>query len=88
MGVRLQVSATAFVAFRHGENANAGAPNAGVRCPRDPDVEGVPGRALEDSVFGRPQGLPLRPAGRPIGRALIIDEAWPTPAMTGPLVTG
>jgi hypothetical protein len=22
-------------------NANAGAPDAGIRCPRDPDVEGV-----------------------------------------------
>ena len=28
--------------------ANAGAPDAGVRCPRDPDVEGDPGRALDE----------------------------------------
>ena len=54
--------------------ANAGAPNAGVRCPRDPDVEGDPGRALENAVVGL-YGRPFRPSGRPIGRALIIDEA-------------
>ena len=33
-------------------------------------------------------GRPLRPSGRPIGRALIIDEAWPTPATTGPPAEG
>jgi hypothetical protein len=26
---------------RRDENANAGTPDAGVRCPRDPDVEGI-----------------------------------------------
>ena len=69
-------------------HANAGAPDAGVRCPRDPDVEGDPGRAL-DEVGGVGQGRPGRPIGRPIGRELTFrGSAGPTPATTGPWPVG
>ena len=69
--------------------ANAGAPDAGVRCPRDPVVEGEPGRAL-DVVEGAVRGVPGRPRGRPIGRLLTLlgDIAGPTPATTGPVPVG
>ena len=57
---------------RHVNNANAGAPDAGVRCPRDPDVEGVrvvPWRRMWLAAgVGRLPASRYGRASRPIGR--------------------